>query len=356
MEKLVNALTGRVARNIYFWLLLISTRFEFAYNGARLIVTTVLFILLAALFYGNNLLLVPRFLRTKRYAQYLFSWSALTLVIAALYVTVLKAMLVAHPTWNIGSVSPVVAGEETPSFAPALFVVDWFWYFILLSISGSIFAMSWYVTDYQRQQRIIEEAGKKHLEMELRFLRSQVNPHFLFNSLNNLYTLTLKKSDAAPDVVSRLSAILRYVLYESDTKLVSFARETEVMQAYVDLELLRLHNTSGMDFSFTADRDYMIPPLLWLPVLENMFKHGTRYISDRYYLRYTFAIADNLLQIHSCNNFKPPTEDAPEGVGWANLEQRLKLLFGSGYKVTRTITGDQYIAEITADLACLQKY
>jgi two-component system, LytTR family, sensor kinase len=357
MGKQANILAGRVARNVYFWLLLISTRLDFDNNPTTISITGLLFLLLAILFYINNLLLIPRLLQRKKYGKYLAGYGVLSLLVSFLYTCVLKAMLVAHPDWHVGRVSAIVAGDETPSFAIDAFLVDWGWYFVLLSVASAVFAMSWYVTDYQRQQKIIEETKKEHLEMQLRFLKSQVNPHFLFNSLNNLYTLTLQKSDAASEVVAGLSDILRYLLYESDTRLVSFDREKEVIEAYVKLELLRLQNTHGMHFAITADGNYQVPPLLWLPLLENVFKHGTRFISAEHAVHFSFSVSENVIRIQSRNTFKvTPAPTAVQGMGLKNLEQRLQLIFGEGYELVRTIDGDQYIAAITADLGCIKTY
>lgn len=357
MGKLANILGGRVARNVYFWLLLLSTRLDFDNNATTIAITGLLFLLLAILFYVNNLLLIPRLLQRKKYGEYIAGYGALTLLISFLYTCVLKAMLVAHPDWHVGRVSAIVAGDEVPSFAIDAFLVDWGWYFVFLSVASAVFAMSWYVTDYQRQQKIIEETKKEHLEMQLRFLKSQVNPHFLFNSLNNLYTLTLQKSDTAPEVVAGLSDILRYLLYESDTRLVSFDREKEIIEAYIKLELLRLQNTGGLHFSITADGHYQVPPLLWLPLLENVFKHGTRFISAEHAVHFSFTVTGNVMWIHSRNTFKATQASAgAQGMGLKNLEQRLQLIFGDKYELVRTIDGDQYIAAITADLACIKTY
>jgi len=308
------------------------------------------------LFYVNNLYLIPTFLVRRMRGLYVACYAGLSAAVAAAYLSVLKLVLIYIPTLHVGSVSPLVAGGETAAFTFGAFIGEWFEYFMWLFFAGCIFAMSWYVTDYPRQQRIIEETRKKQLEMELALLKSQVNPHFLFNTLNNLYALTVKKSDNAPEVVSRLSVILRYMLYESDTALVSFEREKEIMQAYIDLELLRLPNIAGMQFHMSADKEYQVPPLLWLPVLENVFKHGTRFISDLYFIEYRATIKEHILHIHSCNTFKQERDTQNDGLGLRNLEQRLKLLFGTNFVLNRAIEGDRYITDIRTDLRCLQTY
>src|SRR6185437_14342472 len=148
------------------------------------------------------------------------------------------------------------------------------------------FTMAWYMTDHAKQQKAIEAAKKKQVEAELNFLKSQINPHFLFNTLNNLYALAIKHSDKTPDTILKLSAILRYLLYESNVENISFEKEKEIMQAYIALELLRLSNSNNFTFSISSDNKCNIPPLLWVPVLENVFKHGTRIISDNNFVDY----------------------------------------------------------------------
>ncbi len=244
-------------------------------------------------------------------------------------------------------------GGETGTLTLAAFLHESPGYIACLFIAGSVFAMSWYFTEYQRQQKLMEQTRKEHLEMELTFLKNQINPHFLFNSLNNLYALTVKKSDDAPEVVSRISTILRYLLYESDTRVVRFEKEKEIMQAYINLELIRMTNTANLNFTISADKDYAIPPLLWLPVLENVFKHGTRFISPGYSIDFNFVIENNVLRINSANNFNAGTDEQAkqtEGIGLRNLAQRLDLLYKGNYSMASAQENDRYTISIIINL------
>lgn len=330
-------------------------RSDYHYSRQELLFTTVIYMILALLFYTNNLLLIPRLLAKKRYLRYWVAYLILVTVTSFLYVLTYKTMLSGFPDCTIWKVSPLLSSMETGSISAGAFLNEQPFYFILLFIVGCIFAMSWYVMDYQRQQQVIETTQKKHLETELNFLKSQINPHFLFNTMNNLYTLTLKKSDRAPEIVFKLSGILRYLLYESNTTLVSFEKEKEMMQAYIDLELLRLSNKEQMHFEMTSDRNYEIPPLLWVPVLENIFKHGTDFISDAYLIDYRFSIRDNVVDIYSRNKYKINKTGTTglkthHGIGTDNLLKRLALLFPGKFSATIGPEANFFITRIKINL------
>jgi two-component system LytT family sensor kinase len=263
-------------------------------------------------------------------------------------------MQIYFPKMDIGQISFIVTAIPKGRLTIGLIMAGAFNYYFFLLIWVCIFTMAWYLRDYSRQTRLVEETRKKQIETELSFLKNQINPHFLFNTLNNLYSLALKKADTAPDAILQLSAILRYLLYESDSKEVSFEKEKEIMNAYIGLELLRLTDKENLHFSISADNNYNIPPLLWLPVLENVFKHGTRYISVNRYIGYKFTIENNKLTMHSKNEFKltngVESEQKSQGIGLDNLRKRLELLFKDKYTIHTKVEGSYYIADIIISL------
>ena len=353
LNKLLGIVGSRIARNIYFWLLLIYTRTEFGYDTTQAIITACLLGLLSVLFYVNNIGLVPAYLSRKKYGSYFLFYSLLCLLVSAAYLGVLKYMLYQYPAYSIGQVSPLLMGGETRSLAFWSLLEEWFPYFIALYISGAIFAMAWYVNNYQRQQKITEEIKSRQLEAELTFLKKQINPHFLFNSLNNLQSLIIDKSENAAEVLSKISLILRYLLYESDTDMASFENEKEIMQAYIDLELLRIADTTNMRFSVSADKEYSIPPLLWLPILENVFKHGTGFISKTYDVNFRLSIEKNMFHLYSSNLYKPVQEDTSsqhQGIGLNNLNRRLKLIYNDRYSMKFTRESNLFTVDIKINL------
>jgi LytS/YehU family sensor histidine kinase len=351
-QTLLDVAGGRVARNIYFWIILIWTRMDFAYTPLQAVLTGILFVLLAVLFYVNNLLLLPRILARKQRLKYVISYSVLVFVVAALYTWSLKWTMFHHPEIHSGMISPLLTEEETSSLSIRSLFNEMWSYYIWLYFVGAVFAMSWFVMNYQRMQRRMDAAQKEHLQAELGFLKSQINPHFLFNTLNNLYALTTKKSDQAPETVAQLSVILRYFLYDSNVALVSSEKEKEIMQAYIDLELLRISNRENLQFDIETDKTYSIPPLLWVPVLENVFKHGTRFISESYDVHFRFTILKNVIRVYSRNTFKERSDsNGSNGIGISNLRKRLDLLYPNRYVLDTKREGSYFELSMEIDLA-----
>ncbi len=348
VSKTIKIVTGRLARNIYFWVLFASTRFDFKYTNWQLLITMALFALLATAVYINNLILVPRLLARKKRLAWIISYTGLVFIISFIYLYTIKWMLHTYPGSSTGSVSPIMSSQETGTLTIASILNELSTFFNVIFIFGLMFTLCWLAMDYARQQKMLEEATIKQTETELNFLKSQINPHFLFNTLNNLYALTVKKSDDAPDIVSKLSTILRYLLYESNVSTISFEKEKEMMQAYIDLELLRITNKENMQFAITTDKPCSIPPLLWIPVLENVFKHGTRFISSQYFIEYRFAIENNMLTICSKNSYKaePAAKEEQKGIGLANLRKRLLLLYPGRHEIVTKQEDNYYITEV----------
>lgn len=326
-------------------------RIDYQYTPLKVIFTGILFSMLALLFYTNNLLLIPRFLSKRRYKEYMLLYAGLVLVVTLLFTGTLKYIAHHCPDIKAWMVSPLIFGNSSPDLSITALIREARPYYFALFIAGGLFAMSWYVANYMELRKRMELTEKKHLQTELDFLRSQINPHFLFNTLNNLYTLTVYKSDHAPEIVERLSTILRYFLYDSNTTTISLEKEKEMMQAYIELELLRLTNKEGLRFVIQTDKPYVVPPLLWVPVLENAFKHSTRFIQDQYDLQFSFTIEQNMMRIYSKNTFKTAEPPAIEGIGLANLRKRLELLYPGRYELRSGQEGDYYVTDVNIYLA-----
>lgn len=357
--KIFRILGSRVALNIYFWLVVLNLMINninnhnkaYSFQWYLLFISVNLFLLIILL-YTNNLLLVPRFLARKKWKTYLAILIPFSFVIAFLYTAFQKYIAKHFPLIEINQVSfisfPVSAEWKWEIVVDE--VINFYFPLILLLF---LFTALWYMHDYSKQKKLADELVKKQTETELFFLKSQLNPHFLFNTLNNLYGLALKKSDETPEVILKLASIMRYILYESNANLVAFDKEKEAMHAYIDLELLRIQQKEYMHFTLNADKNYQIPPLLWLPVLENVFKHGTRFITDKYFIDYKFTIKNNILEIRSENNYKTlqNSNNLNGGIGLENLKKRLELLFPGRYTIEIKNEQETYAITIIAKLA-----
>jgi len=203
-------------------------------------------------------------------------------------------------------------------------------YFIVLLATVIKLVKQWY-QDQQKEQQ------KKHekLEAELKLLKSQVQPHFLFNTLNNIYSLALKRSEDTSDVVLKLSEILSYLLYECEQPEVLLSKEVEMIENYISLEKIRYGDR--LDLAFTKSGDLTgikIAPHLLLPFIENSFKHGAGKLRNHAVIKIDLKITDESLTFNIENN-KPMTALEPKsdrkGIGLENVKKRLELIYKDKY-------------------------
>ncbi len=200
--------------------------------------------------------------------------------------------------------------------------------FILCFVSSVALAIK-LVRSNIRQKETEQEIIKKKLETELQFLKAQTNPHFLFNTLNNIYALARKKSDKTADVVMKLSKLLRFMLYESQKRTVSIADEMQVLVDYIELEKIRYNENLQVDFTTSVDNELQpIAPLILLPFVENAFKHGVSENRFGSNIRISLKLDDKLLSF-VCENSKTEEmiKSETETIGLGNIRRQLELLY-----------------------------
>lgn len=193
----------------------------------------------------------------------------------------------------------------------------------------------WYERDRESQK-----LEREKVEAELNFLKAQIHPHFLFNTLNNLYALTLKKSEKASEVVLKLSHLLNYLLYEGNSSLVPLDKELEIMDTYIALEKIRYGDRLEVSCHIqgsSAGRE--TAPMLLLPFVENSFKHGASQQTEQAWVRIELKIGEKDLHVRVANSKAAtpglqPGQSVPQGIGLKNVSRRLKLLYGNRYTLT----------------------
>jgi two-component system, LytTR family, sensor kinase len=195
-----------------------------------------------------------------------------------------------------------------------------------------------FVKFWYEQKQNAQLLKQEKLEAELKFLKSQIHPHFLFNTLNNLYALTLKKSDLAPEVVLKLSQLLDYMLYECDVDKISIQKEIDLVQNYIGLEQLRYSQRLNVSLEIEGDAlGKTIAPMLILPFVENSFKHGLSDKQGDVWIKIFIRVEDNYIKI-LVENSKSETQKAnkesyKEGIGLKNVQRRLELLYPQAYEL-----------------------
>lgn len=194
---------------------------------------------------------------------------------------------------------------------------------IILTIPFFLFVLGWFFQQW-KWMRTLES---KKTKAELSLLKNQINPHFFFNTLNNLYGLTVEKSDDAPNVVLKLSEMMRYTIYMSKEDFVPLKDEVNYLKNYIELHKIRYQKKVDIQFSCSNLSDYQVAPLLYIIALENAFKHGVEKLTEKAYIHINISTNDGAVLFEIENNFEKPESKQDFGIGLDNLKQRLQLLY-----------------------------
>lgn len=198
-------------------------------------------------------------------------------------------------------------------------------FFIFLSTAFK-FAVDWFLNE-----KVRKNLENEKLTAELAFLRSQINPHFLFNSLNNIYSLAYQKSDKAPEAIMKLSEIMRYMLQESNEPRVRLSREIRYLENYIELQKLRFKGEAFVELSIVGEyTDDIIAPLILISFVENAFKHGDA-LNAEHPIRIRISLTEHTLHFEISNRKSLLNKDESSGIGMSNVRRRLELLYTGRY-------------------------
>ncbi len=206
----------------------------------------------------------------------------------------------------------------------------------------------WYV----KEQRNLQ-LQKENIESQLEILKAQVHPHFLFNTLNNIYSYAQNTSPDAAKMISGLSDILRFMLYESDQKMVALSKELKMLQDYINLEKVRYGNKLELHIDLPEKTDGLyIAPLLLLPFVENSFKHGASNVLEQPWINLKIDIRDNQLRMKLLNGKSEHKKQEADhsGIGIKNVKKRLELLYPGKYELNITEDEDVFIVNLKLEL------
>lgn len=189
------------------------------------------------------------------------------------------------------------------------------------------YKLSW---DTLQRQNKIEMHNRMVAESELQFLNSQINPHFLFNNLNNLYSHALEKSPKTPEIILLLSSILRYMLYDCKDKVVPLGKELDNLRDFIELNRLQLGNQGNVNYTVEGNKgDLKIAPLILIVFVENAFKHGPSSLTENVVIDISITVTDSTLYFKCKNNYTEisNTGNLSKGIGLKNVKDRLKLTY-----------------------------
>ena len=283
--------------------------------------------------------LVPRFLLNRKYWQF-FLGLIILVFICAFYTVIAQLSISADPRLQGATFS---VGRNILPFIH------------IAGIAASIKLLKyWY---HQRKQTL--EAEQQRTVAELKLLKAQLHPHFLFNTLNNLYAHTLEFSPKSPEIVLRLSALLRFMIYESNTQRICLGKEIDLLQNYISLEKLRYGERLDISVDISGEiENYQIAPLLLLPFLENAFKHGTSMQIDQCWISFNLVIVDSRMSFKLINSIDPQLGEDPArhgGMGLENVRRRLQILYEGKYKMETQKRQDVFIINLEIQLEPLEE-
>ena len=206
----------------------------------------------------------------------------------------------------------------------------------------------WFKTERQKNQM-----EKEKMTSELALLKSQINPHSLFNNLNSIYSLSVKKSEDAPKAIVKLSEMMRYILYDSSVNQISMDQEIDHLQNYLDLQRLRMHRQARITFEKKGDwSSTTIAPMLLEPFVENAFKHGNIHQPNAEIVL-NLAVEDHQLQfiVYNTLDRKNIQKDSYSGIGLANIQKRLDLVYPNRHSIRMNQNDNHYRVELSIELS-----
>jgi sensor histidine kinase YesM len=268
--------------------------------------------------------LVPKYLVNKKYLGFL-ARAIFTALVSFYLGTMAIFMMLFFFIYGEGP-------QMDPSTVDVYFLAVGMYFVILAAVVIKLFKL-WY--ERQQTERQLE---KEKLQAELNMLKSQIHPHFLFNTLNNIYSLALQKSDAAPEMLVKLSEILHYILYECNGPSVPLEKEVTLLRNYVDLEKIRYDHRLELEWRVPDELPAIdLAPMILLPFVENAFKHGASKLRDRALLRIELKINGKHLEFRVINN-KPvgklnAKESSKHGLGLNNVRQRLEMIYPGKHRL-----------------------
>ena len=219
----------------------------------------------------------------------------------------------------------------------------------MLSFTAFLYIVfSWFFD----QWRLIRQLKNENNDAELMLLKSQINPHFFFNTLNNLYGLTVEKSDKAPEVVLKISDMMRYTIYEGQKDKVPIEDELEYLETYIELHKIRYHKKVDIQFTHHIQGEgYRITPLLFVILLENAVKHGIENLTENAYAHLSLIAGNGKVLFAIENNFDPNEIKEGDGIGLHNLQRRLELLYPEKHTLLFDNEDNVYKVQLEIDLS-----
>jgi len=315
MHKNINPLLTKILIIVALSMLLVIPASNLFPWGITLLMGAITAILIILLFLVNEYILMPRYFFRKRRTRYILFNAALLLGLTLMHSLADELVIQPHKTYEV---------HEAP---PALFLII---RSLFLFLMANFISITLYLSNTVRKQAVREKNLKEEkLGTELKLLKAQINPHFIFNALNNIYALTYSQSKKAPESVLKLSEMLRYVFYDCSKDTVRLKEEIEYIENFIAFQQMKSEATQNITLDYSkASTDTVVAPMLFIPFIENAFKFSKVEEDPEASVHMSFVSRGNKLCFRIENPI--PSKGKPksgQGLGIPNVRQRLEVLY-----------------------------
>ena len=290
----------------------------------------------ACTFYTNYFLFLPRFFKQNKYVLFVLLTIVLFLFYSLLRYLVEEILIknmIGHGNYNDG------------------FTLVFYFYDNLYWASSPIFTSTilWLLSNYFDSEKEKKLIMQQKQQAELSFLKSQIDPHFIFNTLNNIYSLVYQKSDKALLALEKFSSLLRYITLESDEDKTHIGNEVKYIESLISLETLRFENANIIFDKYIDDDNLMISSLLLIPFIENGFKHGAVCEAD-FPFSISLIVKNGILEFKTTNKIANKLKDSTKGIGLQNTKKRLALIYPNQHILEISKTEKYFTCQLTITL------
>ncbi len=283
--------------------------------------------------YVNVLYLIPKFLAKRRYLPY----AILTVMNLGLWTN-----------FNI-----ILFEDLIDYIFPGYYFISYYEFLDILKFTFSFIAISTLLKLSKGWFKMVDAENKiiklesESINSELKALKDQLNPHFLFNSMNNIHSMAIKSADKTQALVRHLSDLLRYTLYETSEDFVPLQNEIDFLKNYIELQRVRIESNAELDLIIKGDlKNKTIAPLLLMPLIENAFKHGMKADIQDTFVRVVINVESQIKIIIENNNGKASSYNRASGIGLKNVQRRLELLYSNHHQLNVFSEGKTFKVEL----------
>ena len=332
---------NRIGLHFLGWTLLFAGWYYFRVNdfpnqGIAISITLIKIISLAILVYSTNYILIPKLLYKKKYLWFALTYLAWIFAIGSVKVYINEKVLT--PYFRASEVFLDFKERIYDNIIPL---------FLLTSTAAAIKLLA----DFAKSQRKLSEISREKSETELKFLKSQINPHFLFNSLNTVYFLIDRQNKEARQTLLQFSDLLRYQLYECNADTIDIEKEVSYLKDYCALQQLRKDHKYEVQITSEKMTGFRIVPLLLVPFVENAFKHISHYNDQKNFVDIKMCRQDKVFHFEVINSKESDQQNSEPrtGIGLANVKRRLELMYP--HKHSLSILDKEGLFRVSLELA-----